>query len=603
MNSFFAELKRRNVVRVAVAYVVVAWVILQFIDVIQDPMSLPDWFQKVTIVFLGIGLPIALLMSWAYEVTPEGVKKTEEVDKSKSVTHGTGQKINKLIIGALVLAVGFIIYDKTVAPVDDGAVKTREASIAVLPFIDLSKDGDQQYFGDGIAEEILNVLARIPEMKVAGRTSSFQFKGQNPDLRAIGELLNVDHVLEGSIRKDGNRIRITVQLIAADDGFQLWSETYDRELVDIFAIQDQISEAVAEALKIQLGAGEEIVVEQETDSPEGYDLYLRGHQYFHLRGVDNMQTAIKLYEVATVLDPEFSSAWSALAIAYALIPYYIIGEEDFKALYEKGKAAADFALELDPKNAEAYSALTFIHDGLYQWREGEISNAKAIALAPNDAEIANFAGDHYRLTFDTVNAVKWERRAYELDPLHHINSRDLAFAYLGVGDFVNALKAINVAMDLAPNFDFNIHGKVYVLANLGQFEEAHEILTQWKTKPQYDPFILFDAQTYLALREGREEQAGNYLGQMAQMVLAGDGISSFIYPHFLDLGDIDAALVWFEKAHQQYSPFLVTLGNFLPENYTDDPELLARFNLPGMKELFDIRRRNIAKNAREEGAS
>ncbi|MCH8348090.1 MAG: hypothetical protein IH901_06325 [Proteobacteria bacterium] len=597
MNSFFSELKRRNVVRVAVAYVVVAWVILQFIDVIQDPLNLPGWFQTVTIVFLGIGFPIALIVSWAFEVTSEGVKKTEEVDKSKSVTHGTGQKINRLIAGALVLAVGFIIYDKMVAPVDDGEVKVREASIAVLPFIDLSKDGDQQYFGDGIAEEILNVLARIPEMKVAGRTSSFQFKGQNPDLRAIGKLLNVDHVLEGSIRKDGNRIRITVQLIAADDGLHLWSETYDRELVDIFAIQDQISEAVAEALQIQFGTGEEIVVEQETDSAEAYSLYLRGRQYFHMRGVENITKAIKLYEAVTVLDPEFSNAWSALAIAYSLKPYYVIGREDFITLYENGKAAADKALELDPANAEAYSALNIVHIGLYQWREAEINNAKATALAPNDAEIANFAGDHYRVMFDTENSIKWEGRAFELDPLHQVNSRDLAYGYLEAGDFDNALKASSVAMDLAPDLDFNIQVHVYILAELGRFEEAHEIINQRKADPGYDPFVILDAQTYLAIREGELEDARGYLEQMEQLVSAGDGISAFIFPHFLELGDIEAALFWYERAFQEKTPFLISIGKFLPEDYTGDPELLARFNLPGMKELFDIRRANAAKNA------
>ena len=172
MSSIFTELKRRNVFRVGIAYILVSWAIVRFVDIIQDPLTLPEWFQRVTIVLLAIGLPIALLLSWAYEVTPEGVKKTEEVDKSQSITHRSGQRINKLIIGALVLAIGFIIYDKTVVPANDREAKAREASIAVLPFIDLSQASDQQYFGDGIAEEILNVLAQIPEMKVAGRTSA-----------------------------------------------------------------------------------------------------------------------------------------------------------------------------------------------------------------------------------------------------------------------------------------------------------------------------------------------------------------------------------------------------------------------------------------------
>jgi len=601
MNSFFAELKRRNVFRVGIAYILVSWATMQFVAIIQGPLNLPEWFQKVTIVFLAIGFPIALLLSWAYEVTPEGVKKTEEVDKSKSITLGTGQKINKLIIGALVLALAFIAYDKLIAPPPTGGNGnvTREASIAVLPFADLSPNQDQGYFADGIAEEILNVLAKVPDLKVAGRTSSFKFKGQNEDLRIIGDLLNVDHILAGSIRKDGNRIRITVELITADDGFQLWSETYDRELVDIFAIQDQISEAVVEALKIQLGTGEEINVEQETDSPEAHSLYLRGRQILHLRGADNIEKAAKLFEAVTVLDPEFSKAWSAQARAYGLLPVYMIGSGDFMAFYEKGKAAAMKALELDPANAEAYSALNLINLGMFEWREAEINNAKAMALAPNDAEITNFIGDHYRVTFDTVNAVKWEGRAYELDPLHDVNSRDLAFVFLEAGNFENALKFSNVALGLAPEVDFNMQAKVYALADLGRFEEAHEIINQGKPNPGYGPFIILDSQTYLAIREGRVDDARNYLEQMEQLVLAGRGISSFLFRHFLELGDIETGLFWYEKAFQERSPFISGAGSFLPENYTDDPELIARFELPGMKELFEIRRRNIAKNQGE----
>jgi len=205
LNSFFSELKRRNVFRVGIAYIVVSWVILQFVDIIQEIVRFPGWFPQMVLVLLIIGLPIALIFSWAYEVTPEGVKKTEEVDKSKSITHGTGQKINKLIVGALVLAIGFIVYDKFITP-DDPAVQQAQAgrvTIAVLPFSDLSPEGDQEYFGDGIAEEILNVLIKADGLKVTSRSSSFSFKGQNLDIPTMAERLGVSNILEGSVESPG----------------------------------------------------------------------------------------------------------------------------------------------------------------------------------------------------------------------------------------------------------------------------------------------------------------------------------------------------------------------------------------------------------------
>ena len=237
MNEFFNELKRRNVVKVAVAYTVVGWVLLQFVDVVAPLMGLPDVFQKSVLVLLALGLPIALIISWAYEVTPEGVKKTEDVDLSASVSHSTGEKINKLIIGGLVIAVGFLLYDKFFLmpePVVEVIPEMRveepaaQASIAVLPFSDLSPEGDQEYFADGLSEEILNVLVRVKDLTVASRTSSFQFKNGELGIPDIAAKLGVTYVLEGSIRKAGQTIRVTGQLIEAGTDRHLWSDTFDR---------------------------------------------------------------------------------------------------------------------------------------------------------------------------------------------------------------------------------------------------------------------------------------------------------------------------------------------------------------------------------------
>jgi len=599
MNNFFAELKRRNVFKVGVAYAVVAWAIMQFVDIIQDPFGLPEWFQRVTVVALVIGLPIALLLSWAYEVTPEGVKKTAEVDKASSITPKTGARINKVIAAGFVLALAFISYDKFVAP--DGATVHEalagSASIAVLPFADLSSTQDQGYFADGISEEILNVLAKIPDLKVAGRTSSFTFKGQNKDLREIAEKLGVNYVLEGSVRKDNEKVRITAQLISASDGFHLWSETYDRQLTDIFSVQDEISNAVADALEIQLGVGDKPATQKAAVNPEAYSLYLRARQAFHARTGELMEQARSLFETAVILDPKISEAWSGLSLTYGLLPFYKTGGVDPREMKIKGRAAAEKALALNPGNAEAYSTLSIIFLQEFDWKAAALSNAKAEALAPNDAEVANFIGDFYRFTFDTVNAIKWEKHAYDLDPLHEVQARDLAFAYLSAGEYENALKYASVSEQLAPDNIFSMQVKVYALTYMKKFNEAHALLDRWESNSGENRFVFVTAKGVLAIVEGKHQEALNCIKELQQLEAEGKGSPAIISYHFALNGDLESALKWYEKAYRERSQGLTSSGFWLPEYYTDDPAIIAKFDLPGMKELFDLRRANIARNA------
>ena len=245
--NFFAELKRRNVFKVAAAYIIVGWLIMQVGDTLAPALLLPGWINSALAFFLILGFPLALFFAWAFEMTPDGIRKEKEVDRSQSITHVTSQKLNNLIIGLLVLALGYFMFDKFVlapgrnAAEIDAAVQTAQdstptpptadnaRSIAVLPFVNMSDDAANEYFSDGISEEILNALAKVKDLKVAGRTSSFAFKGKDQDLRTIGETLGVENILEGSVRKSGNQVRITAQLVKASDGFHLWSETFDRE--------------------------------------------------------------------------------------------------------------------------------------------------------------------------------------------------------------------------------------------------------------------------------------------------------------------------------------------------------------------------------------
>ena len=263
--SFFNELKRRNVFKVGIAYVVVAWLVAQVLQLVFESFGTPDWVMKTVLVLLATGLPFALFFAWAFEMTPEGLKRESEVDRSQSITHETGQKLNYTIIAVLVLALGYFAYDKFVLTsgrdaalveattqaiseqvVTEEAPSESDKSIAVLPFVNMSSDEEQEYFSDGLSEELLNLLAKIPELRVAARTSSFSLKGKELQISEVGEILKVAHVLEGSVRKAGNQVRITAQLIQAEDGYHLWSETYDRSLDNIFAIQDEIAAKVVD---------------------------------------------------------------------------------------------------------------------------------------------------------------------------------------------------------------------------------------------------------------------------------------------------------------------------------------------------------------------
>ncbi|MDO6446228.1 hypothetical protein Q4493_10640 [Colwellia sp. 1_MG-2023] len=247
--AFFKELKRRNVFKVASVYLVTSWLILQIVAVVSPYLHLPTMFGTITTVVLGIGFPVACIFAWAFELTPEGLKFTKDVEEDESIREITGSKINKWLAMAFTLAIAFIAYDKLFAPSDE---VTKELSIAVLPFADMSPDNSQEYFGDGIAEEILNSLARINSLLVISRTSSFEFKNKNSDIRKIGETLGVNYVLEGSIRKDSEKLRVTAQLIEVVSGSHIWSETYDRTLDGIFAIQDELTFAITQALKLNL---------------------------------------------------------------------------------------------------------------------------------------------------------------------------------------------------------------------------------------------------------------------------------------------------------------------------------------------------------------
>jgi len=408
--SLFSELKRRNVFKVAAAYIIVGWLIMQAGDTLAPALHLPDWVNSLLAFFLILGFPLALFFAWAYELTPEGLRKEKDVDRSQSITHVTGQKLNYTIIVLLVAALGYIAYDKfwhqslqtpgpTVAR--EGTVGKEEKaghSIAVLPFVDMSANSDNEYFSDGLTEELLNMLANIKELNVAGRTSSFAFKDKNEDLRSIGEKLNVTSILEGSVRKDdqSNRVRITAQLINVENGYHLWSETYDRKLDDIFAIQDEIAHKVAQALRIELLGEDEARLDQVASTEiDAYDLYLKALKDLNEGGFVSLDRAVSGYQQVLSLDPSYIPAKIGLVTAWTQMA--ATGAITQKEAIQRGMPLLEQVLSGQPDNSDAHAQMAVLNVFKGDNEAAEKEFITALNLDPRNALALN---DYGRFLFD-----------------------------------------------------------------------------------------------------------------------------------------------------------------------------------------------------------
>jgi TolB-like protein/Flp pilus assembly protein TadD len=456
--SFIKELKRRNVFRVAAAYVVVGWLLAEVASLLFGTFEAPAWVMKVFVTVIALGFPLALFFAWAYELTPDGLKREAEIDRTESITSKTGRKLDFFIIAVLIFALAYFAYDKFVLVGSDdaalvqttpeaaggratrsGQAESLNKSIAVLPFVNMSDDAGNEYFSDGISEEILNSLAKVQDLKVAGRTSSFSFKGRNADLRTIGEALGVSHILEGSVRKAGAHVRITAQLIKADDGFHLWSETYDRELTDIFAIQDEIAQAIFDQLKLHLiGEQGDIRFTSSRADVSAYDLYLEAKQRIYLRRRAPLEQAAELLERAIAIDSSYAPAYAQLGVTMMLLSESEYGTLPAAETAERAKSLFEQALSLDPGLAEAVAGL-----GLYFILTGDQEQAieklrEALSINPNLVNARNWlANAHARLNqLEEVKRIREETLVR--DPLYLPGISNLLDDYVLYGDISQA---------------------------------------------------------------------------------------------------------------------------------------------------------------------
>src|SRR5437762_7825265 len=389
-GSFFSELKRRNVYKVAVAYIVAGWALSQGIAQVFPVFDISNWAIRLIVLLIIIGLPIALILAWMFEITPQGIKRTATADAMPGATRGKKQVwIYVVVIGAAI-SMGLFFLGRYSARSITGAAGTgiSQKSIAVLPFTDLSPNRDQESFSDGMTEEILNALAHIKDLKVVGRASSFFYKGKNVSLKQIGSELGVANILEGSVRKQGEQVRITSALTRAADGLQLWSKAYNGTLANIFDLQESFARDIAGELNVVLADPYEArLVDKPTDNPQAYALFIEAQTLVSWRIGDSLPRAIALLEEATRLDPNFARAWAKLAVALAVEPQYAAA--DWQTNWAAAEPAARRAIALDPKSAEAYAALGYIDFSRRRYREMVEPAQRAIEIDPKDVT-ANF---------------------------------------------------------------------------------------------------------------------------------------------------------------------------------------------------------------------
>jgi TolB-like protein/Flp pilus assembly protein TadD len=494
--SFIDELKRRNVFKVGIAYIVVAWLMLQVADIILNNIEAPGWVFNTILLVISMGFPLICLFAWAFEMTPEGLKREHEVDRTQSITMQTGRTLDFVIIGVMALALAYFAYDKfllsserdpalveattqaieaqtiaeSVEPID------QENSIAVLAFVNMSSDPEQEYFADGISEELLNALAKVSALKVAGRTSSFAFKGKNDDLLAIGKVLRVNYILEGSVRKSGNRVRITAQLIKVDDGFHVWSETYDRELTDIFTIQDEISAAILAQLKTQLLGDQQKSAQTDT---RAYELYLLAKQRINERNESILEMAVKQLGEATSIDPGYAPVYAQLGIATMLL-----SKENYGSLpnAESGETARRYlqkALQLAPQNAEALAGMGLYHRQYeLDYQASDKKLRRALEINPNMIEANTWLANNLAENGEFREALQLREESFRRDPLHRPTFANLQQTYSVMGQFEKALEMIENLRPYMPgdvSIPFNL-GVVYLMN--GQMADALEQLRQ-----------------------------------------------------------------------------------------------------------------------------
>jgi TolB-like protein/Tfp pilus assembly protein PilF len=493
-RNFFSELKRRNVYKVAVAYIVVSWLLIQAASIFLPTFNAPQWAMQIVILILIVGFPIALVFSWAFEITPEGIKFESEVAANQSITRKTGRKIFAVTTVLAVIAVGLFVFQllrarsiaeprATASAARTEAEKVPNKSIAVLPFDNLSRDPDNAFFAEGVQDEILTRLANVADLKVIARTSTGKFKSAPENLPDIAKQLGVANILEGSVQKAADQVRVNVQLINALTNAHIWAEIYDRKLTDIFGVESDIAKAVADALKAKLTGSEQTEISKKpTENSEAYELYLKGRFFWNKRTGEDLQTAADYFQRAIAVDPQYAAAYAGLAQTYVVIPLFAAGMPG--EYFPKAKAAAQRAIELDETSAEAHTALgLLLCFADVDFPEAEKEFKRAIAINPNYATAHHWYGNALLVALGRFDeAISENQRAVELDPLSLIINADLGGTLMMARRYDQAIAQLQRTLALDERFGYahwNLGEAFYLkgdtAAAIAEYEKARAL--------------------------------------------------------------------------------------------------------------------------------
>ncbi len=492
----WAELKRRRVVRVVVLYAIAGWIVIEVTSTVSPNLNLPDWTVKLVTILVALGFVIAIMLAWAFDIGPGGVHRTASIDDA-----GADPRQDHAAS-----AEGVAAKDKvgqSPAKID------QRKSIAILPFVNMSGDVENEYFSDGISEEILNLMVKLPQLRVASRTSSFMFKGKEVSIPTIAEELGVDTVLEGSVRKAGDRVRITAQLIDVTTDSHLWSETYDREMKDVFAIQDDIAQSITDALKMALSPKERRAIQNVATSDAGaYDFYLRGRSYMYTMTRRDYEYAIRMFQQAIDLDAMYALAYAGIADAYSHLFRYADGS---RKNAEKARQASEKAIALDPDSSEARASrglAMFINE---EYAEAEQEFEKAIDLNPNLFEAYYYFGLANSSQGEFEKAAAMYLKAMEVNPADYQAPIFLAQAYASLGRRHEEMKARLASLDLIQrHLEMNPHDTraLYVganqLCNVGEHEKGLELAQRALGQDEKEPVVLYNVACFYAMQGDKD---------------------------------------------------------------------------------------------------
>ncbi len=583
--SLFAELKRRNVYRAAALYAASAWLLVQIATQVFPFFHIAEWVVRWIVIAAIIGFPFWIALAWFYEFTPEGLKRESEIDPARSTSAHGSKKLDRWIIAIMAVAIVLLLTNTFVwhrgagLSADADSAPIAEHSIAVLPFVNMSSDKEQEYFSDGISEELLNLLAKIPQLQVTARTSSFSFKGKEVAIPEIARTLHVAHVLEGSVRKAGSSVRITAQLIRADTDVHLWSQTYDRKLDDIFAIQDEIAADVVKQLKVTLlgDVGAKIEV-GGTRNPEAFDAYLRAASSYRRFGPvnlaagglnkDGLQTAIDAYTQAIGVDSDYANAYAGRSLAFADFARALVSGPEVGDYLDKAQIDARKAIALAPELADGHLALANFFVGSLEITGAFQEYERALALAPGDARVLREYGAFVVLIGRTEAGLTAARRLLVLDPLNATNHFGLGVSLIFAKRYADAMRAFSDAKALGQD-DVSVNmwlGITYY--QTGDLEKARstcalagEVNGPWCLAMVYDKL-------------GRRAEAEAMLAKLR--ALAGDQFAEGYADIYAQWGDTARALDWLETAMRNRDPYLAyTKVNFFFDPLRKEPRYQA----------------------------